>query len=192
MIILLALAAVLIFTIGFVAGRLLRPSGSGLTLTPAWWAALGCAGILLVGSAVLYAFLTTPSGGKSPGISPAEASAASADTPLIRVKVEVAPALRPRAPSAAALFVFVRDAAQGGPPLAVKRLQSRFPQTVELTSADAMIPGHAITAGEHVKVIARISPSGDAMDKSGDLSGQADYRVGRNSLVDVVIDRVTP
>jgi hypothetical protein len=191
MTVLMAVAAVLIFAIGFVAGRLLRPNGP--KLTPAWWAALGCAGIVLVGSAILYTVLSNPSGSHpSPGVRSSATPVSPAGAPVIRVEVEMAPALEPRAPRAAPLYVFVRDAAQGGPPLAVKRLSSHFPQTVELTSSDAMIPGHAIAAGERVQVIARISPSGSPLDEAGDLSGEADYRIGRDGLVDVVIDHVTP
>ena len=191
MIVIVAITAALIaFAIGFVAGRRLRPSGS--RLTPAWWAAIGCTAIVLVGSTVLYAFLSNPSWSRSPRPSAPASRDSPPRAPVIEVKVELAAALQPRAPRAAPLYVFVRDPAQGGPPLAVKRLQSRFPQTVVLTSSDAMIQGHAITAGERVEVIARISPSGDPMDQSGDLSGQAAYRVGRDGLVDVVIDHVTP
>lgn len=183
-------AALIIFGLGFLAGRgsRLRPAG----LTSAGWAAIGCAGILLVGAGVLYDFLSHASPGRAAPVSAPPSGDLEAGTPVIRVKVELAPALRARAPEAAALYVFVRDPAQGGPPLAVKRLPSHFPQTVELTSADAMIAGQGIRAGERVEVIARISPSGNPMDESGDLSGQADYLVGRDGLIDVVIDHLTP
>lgn len=190
MIVLLAVAAVVIFALGFIAGRLLRQTDSGLT--SAWWAALGCAGIVLIGSAILYTFLGNPAASRSAGISSSASPAFRAGAPRIRVEVRMAPALEARAPRAASLYVFVRDPAAGGPPLAVKRLPSHLPQMVELTSADAMIPNHVIADGEHVQVVARISPSGNPMDASGDLSGQADYRVGRDGLVDILIDHVTP
>ena len=183
-------AALIIFALGFVAGRGLRLRSTGLT--SAAWAAIGCAGILLLGAAVLYGFLSHPSPGRASPVSAPPSADSEAGTPVIRVKVELAPALRTRAPDAAALYVFVRDPAQGGPPLAVKRLPSHFPQTVELTPADAMIAGHAIRAGQRVEVIARISPSGNPMDESGDLSGHSDYQVGRDGLIDVVVDHVTP
>ena len=168
----------------------------GARATSALWAALGCAGIVAVGSVLLYSILSHRSVSGSATVdapaSPLSAPALPAEAPPIRVEVTLAPALRMRASPAASLYVFVRDAAQGGPPLAVRRLPSRFPQTVELTSADTMIPGHGIEAGERVQVIARLSPSGEPMDESGDLSGQADYRIGRGGAVDVTIDRVTP
>ncbi len=114
-----------------------------------------------------------------------------ADPAPIRVTVRLAPALAGRVPPAAPLYVFVEDPRQPGPPLAVKRLASHFPQTVELTMADAMIPGRSFTSGERVEVIARIAPSGSPMDASGDLSGKAPERVGQGPIT-LLIDHVTP
>ncbi len=110
----------------------------------------------------------------------------------IQVRLQLAPALARRAPRAAPLYVFVRDTRASGPPLAVKRLESRFPQTVVLTTADAMIPGQAFTVGEQVEVFARIAPSGEPADRPGDLSGETDYRVGRDGTRRLLIDHVTP
>lgn len=120
------------------------------------------------------------------------ASSAVTAAPRIRVRVALAPRLAGKAPRSAALYVFVRDAAQPGPPLAVLRLQNRFPQTVQLTPADAMIAGHSFKSGERVDVVARIAPSGNPLEASGDLSGDTPYRVGRDGLVPLLIDRVTP
>ena len=192
MIVFVAVVTVLIVAaIGFVAMPLLGPKGS--PVTPAAWAALGCAGILLFGSTLLYGILSSRSWSRSAAAgSPAPRLASRADVPLIQVDVTLAPTFRDRAPHAASLYVFARDPAHGEQPLAVKRLPSRFPQTVELTSADAMIPGHEILAGERVQVVARISPSGDPMDEAGDLSGQVSYRIGHDGVVDLVIDHLTP
>lgn len=127
---------------------------------------------------------------RSPGTPTAVATAAHA-SPLIRVRLELASALAGRAPPTAPLYVFVRDPAQPGPPLAVKRLSSRFPQTVVLRPSDAMVPGHTFTLGERVEVVARIAPSGNPLDQRGDLSGQTPYRVGHEGLADIRIDHVT-
>ena len=129
----------------------------------------------------------TVSGARTDGSAAARAGAA-----LIRVRLVLAPALAGRAPSAAPLYVFVRDPADPGPPLAVKRLRSHFPQTVVLRPQDTMVPGHAFTVGERVEVIARIAPSGNPLDQSGDLSGQTIYRVGHEGLAEIRIDHVTP
>jgi cytochrome c-type biogenesis protein CcmH len=110
----------------------------------------------------------------------------------VRVHIELAPALSKSAPDAAPLFVFVRDPAQPGPPLAAKRLANRFPQTVELTPADSMVPGRAFSAGQKVQVVARIARSGNPMAGSGDPFGEVAYLVGHDGLVNIVIDHVTP
>lgn len=112
-------------------------------------------------------------------------------TPVVRVNVTVAPSLGAMA-GAAPLFVFVRDPAQGGPPLAVKRLESHFPQSVALTPADSMVPGRAFATGQSVQVVARIARSGSPVGVAGDPFGEVTYHVGRDGLVSLVIDRVTP
>ena len=108
------------------------------------------------------------------------------------MKVTLSAKLSSEVPSNAPLFVLVRDPRQAGPPLAVKRLASQFPQTVELTTADSMLPGHTYAAGQLVEVKARISRSGSPIEGSGDLFGLAAHRVGEGGIVDIVIDHVTP
>ena len=78
----------------------------------------------------------------------------------MRVKVTLSAKLNASVPASAPLFVLVRDPRQAGPPLAVKRLTSQFPQTVELTTADSMLPGHTFAAGQLVEVVARVSQFG--------------------------------
>ena len=116
---------------------------------------------------------------------------AAARNAVIRVRLELAPELSGRARPGAPLYVFVREPGEPGPPLAVERLSSHFPQTVVLRPQDSMMPGRAFTAGEQVEVIARIAPSGNPIDEPGDLSGQTRYHVGHEGLVDIRIDQVT-
>jgi cytochrome c-type biogenesis protein CcmH len=119
--------------------------------------------------------------------------AAAADTGAkVRINVTLAPSLAQSAAGSSPLFVFVRDPQRPGPPLAVKRLDSHFPQTVELTALDSMLPGRAITAGQKVQVVARIARSGNPVGASGDPFGESAYMVGRDGLINIVIDRVTP
>jgi cytochrome c-type biogenesis protein CcmH len=110
---------------------------------------------------------------------------------VVRVNVTLAPSLA-AAVGASPLFVFVRDPAHPGPPLAVKRLESRFPQVVSLASSDAMIPGRAFAPGQSVQVVARIARSGNPVGASGDPLGEVTYQVGRDGLVSLVIDHLTP
>ena len=125
-----------------------------------------------------------PPAAASPGSAPGEAS--------VRINVVLSPKLgAPGAPSNS-LFVIVKDPGRPGPPLAVKRLTSQFPQRIDLTPADSMIPERRFAVDEQVQVIARIARSGQAMGARGDPFGEISYRVGRDGLVDVVIDRITP
>ena len=109
----------------------------------------------------------------------------------VRVNVTLAPSLA-AAVGASPLFVFVRDPAHPGPPLAVKRLESRFPQVVSLAASDAMIPGRAFAPGQSVQVVARIARSGNPVGASGDPLGEVTYQVGRDGLVSLVIDHLMP
>jgi cytochrome c-type biogenesis protein CcmH len=119
--------------------------------------------------------------------------AAATDTGAkVRINVTVAPGLAQSASGSSPLFVFVRDPQRPGPPLAVKRLDSHFPQTVELSALDSMLPGRAIAAGEKVQVVARIARSGNPVGASGDPFGESAYMVGHDGLINIVIDRVTP
>jgi len=116
----------------------------------------------------------------------------SADLPRVRINVVLAPRLSKPAPDASPLFVFVRDPSKPGPPLAVKRLASTFPQTVELTTSDSMVPGRSISAGQKVQVVARIARSGNPIGASGDPYGEIAYTIGHDGLSNIIIDQITP
>lgn len=120
----------------------------------------------------------------------AAAAAASGDA-VVRVNVSLSPSIA-SVSAGAPLFVFVRDPQAAGPPLAVKRLESHFPQTVALTPADSMIPGRLFSAGQNVQVVARIARTGSPVGASGDPFGEVRYQVGKDGLVGLVIDRLTP
>ena len=131
----------------------------------------------------------------APAPSPATESKgapAAGNAAAVRVHIELSPTLSKDGSDAAPLFVFVRDPAQPGPPLAAKRLASRFPQTVELTPADSMVPGRAFAAGQKVQVVARIARSGNPIAGSGDPFGEVAYLVGHDGMVNIVINQVTP
>jgi cytochrome c-type biogenesis protein CcmH len=125
------------------------------------------------------------------GSASASASASAGDAAVVRVNVTLAPSIA-QGSGGAPLFVFVRDPQQAGPPLAVKRLDSHFPQTVALTPADSMIPGRLFSAGQNVQVVARIARTGNPVGASGDPFGEVSYRVGKDGLASLVIDRLTP
>jgi cytochrome c-type biogenesis protein CcmH len=132
--------------------------------------------------------LTAGPAAATPAAPGSEANAASA---TVRVNVTLSPALTASA-GEAPLFVFVRDPHMSGPPLAVKRLSSHFPQSVALSASDSMLPGRALVSGQSVQVIARIARSGNPVGASGDPVGEVTYHVGSDGLVNLVIDRLTP
>jgi cytochrome c-type biogenesis protein CcmH len=117
--------------------------------------------------------------------------AAGAPGPEVHVNVTLAPALAAAAGDAP-LFVFVRDPSGAGPPLAVKRLSSHFPQSVALGAGDSMIPGRFLSAGQSVRVVARIARSGNPVGASGDPIGEINYRVGQEGAGSLVIDHLMP
>ena len=129
----------------------------------------------------------------SDSAAPAGTPAATDSKTAVLVHIELAPALSNVDPAESSpLFVFVRDPAQPGPPLAAKRLASHFPQDVRLTPSDSMVPGRAFAAGQKVQVVARIARSGNPIGGSGDPFGEVAYLVGHDGLVNIVIDHVTP
>jgi cytochrome c-type biogenesis protein CcmH len=133
--------------------------------------------------------------GGAPAGAPAgqpQAATATDSAAKVRINVTLAPTLAQSASGSSPLFVFVRDPQRPGPPLAVKRLDSHFPQTVELTASDSMMPGRAIAAGQKVQVVARIARSGNPVGASGDPFGESAYQVGRDGLINIVIDHITP
>ena len=136
-----------------------------------------------------------PAGPGAAGAGPAgqpPVAAATDPAAKVRINVTLAPTLAQSASGSSPLFVFVRDPQRPGPPLAVKRLDSHFPQTVELTASDSMMPGRAIAAGQKVQVVARIARSGNPVGASGDPFGESAYLVGRDGLINIVIDHITP
>lgn len=146
--------------------------------------------ILVQQIAAIDARLTGP-GAQGPAAAPTGGGAGTNGQASVRVRVALAPELA-AASGNFPLFVFVRNPQQAGPPLAVKRLESRFPQEVDLGAADSMLPGRVIGAGTTVEVVARIARSGTPVGASGDPYGKITYRVGQDALKGLVIDRVMP
>jgi cytochrome c-type biogenesis protein CcmH len=118
--------------------------------------------------------------------------AARGETARVRINITLAPTVKLEGKGEPPLFVFVRDPRAAGPPLAVKRLAAHFPQTVELSSADAMLAGHGMQIGQDVEIVARLSGSGGPIARSGDPFGSVAYHVAAAGSVNVVIDRLTP
>jgi cytochrome c-type biogenesis protein CcmH len=128
----------------------------------------------------------------SDGAASKPAPAAVTGEARVAVKVSLGAKLAAKDLAGTPLFVFVREPGVPGPPIAVKRLAATFPAEVVLTPADSMLAGREITAGQKVEVVARLSRGGTPTASSGDPFGAVGYDVGKDGVVDLVIDQVTP
>ena len=119
-------------------------------------------------------------------------AAAADDGARIEVHVTLSPKLKSSVPAGAVLFVAARDPKAPGPPFAATRLPAQFPQDVELTAANAMLPSRRIAKGQLLDVVARIALGGTPTATSGDPYGQVSYHVGKDGRLNIVIDRLSP
>jgi len=128
------------------------------------------------------------------GRQPTDKQASASPGPALSVKVGLAPRWADQVAPTATLFVYAR-AIKGPPmPLAIVRKQVKdLPLEVTLTDAMAMAPSMKLSKFPNVQVIARISESGQAMPKSGDLQGIVpSVVVGRAEPVEIIIDEKVP
>ena len=131
---------------------------------------------------------------KAEGKAPASAAVApTASVPGgIELTIDVAPALAAQVPQGATLFIIARRG-EGGPPLAaVRRAAAAWPVRVSLTDADAMLPGVSLAGGGALKVVARISRSGQPTAVTGDLFGEVGYDFTSANPASITIDRIVP
>jgi cytochrome c-type biogenesis protein CcmH len=99
--------------------------------------------------------------------------AAAAARQSILINIELSDELVARVKPGQSLFVFAREADGAGPPVAVKRLQvGVFPLQVTLSDADVMMPGRKLSDVSRLRLVARISQSGNAIQAPGDLYGE--------------------
>jgi cytochrome c-type biogenesis protein CcmH len=131
---------------------------------------------------------------KAQGRSPVIATAApvAPATGSIELNINVASSLAGKVPSGATLFVIARRG-EGGPPLAVvRRAAGAWPQRISMTDANAMLPGVSLASGGALKVIARVSGSGQPVAVSGDLFGEVGYDFSSADPATITIDRIVP
>ncbi|HEX5353572.1 MAG TPA: tetratricopeptide repeat protein [Rhodanobacteraceae bacterium] len=126
------------------------------------------------------------------GVTPSLASPTANNGVAIRVKVNIAAQLLDRMQPDETLFVFARAVDGPAMPLAVAKLKSvHFPATVTLTDAMAMSPSLRLSQYRKVRVVARISASGDAMPHTGDLqSTPMEVATDAQAPITLTIDRV--
>jgi len=98
---------------------------------------------------------------------------AATDGSRISGTVQISAELAGHAAPGTTLFIYATDGSTSGPPLAVLRLRvDRWPVSFVLDDADAMIPGRNLSAVKTVQLEARVSQSGEALPRAGDLIGK--------------------
>ncbi|MFE8069543.1 c-type cytochrome biogenesis protein CcmI [Marinobacteraceae bacterium S3BR75-40.1] len=91
----------------------------------------------------------------------------------VELKVSLSESLGEQPAPGDTLFVYAKATSGPPMPLAIKRLTaSDLPVTVTLTDKMAMSPRATLATADNVMLIARVSPSGNAMPQSGDWQGQ--------------------
>ena len=91
------------------------------------------------------------------------------------------------------VFVIARNPAAPRPPLAVRRLTvGDLPANIELTDADAMIPGRGLADLAEVQLLARVSLGGSPSARSGDLESGLTTTSAGGDGVSLRIDRRVP
>jgi cytochrome c-type biogenesis protein CcmH len=124
----------------------------------------------------------------------APASRSAAATSMgIKGRVELAPTLKAQAAPTDTIFILARAAGGSPMPLAAKRARvADLPLDFSLNDADAVMPTQTISAARSIVVEARVSKSGDAKTRPGDLIGTiAPVKPGAKNLritIDKVVD----
>jgi len=112
----------------------------------------------------------------------------------VRVEVSLAEPLRSSIDPNDSLFVYAK--AVSGPPMPLAAHRGRaadLPVTLTLDDSMAMIPAVKLSGFDRVTVGARISKSGQAVPRSGDLEGEVTpVSPGQAGTVKILIDRVRP
>lgn len=125
------------------------------------------------------------------GLPPLAVEPVAAGGPTLTITIELAPELAGQVDAGDTLYVFARTL-EGGLPVAVKRLPAGdFPLTVTLSDADGLMPAQKLSAQSRVRLMARISRSGDAGAAPGDLEAEAaELDVGEDARATLVIAKV--
>ena len=149
----------------------------------------------LVDGATLQALLPQlASAREQAGLPPLEPLPAVAAGPSLTLTIELAPAVASRWAPGDTLFVFARTVDGAGLPVAVKRLSPKdFPLELTLADADGLMPAQKLSMQKQVRLMARLSKSGDAAAAAGDLEAEIKVLdVVDGARATLVIDRVHP
>lgn len=107
--------------------------------------------------------------------------------------VTLTPAMAAKASPGDTVFIYARAADGPAMPLAIiNRKVKDLPLSFAMNDAMAMMPNMKLSSFDQVRVVARISKSGNAMPQSGDFQGMSPVVGNRTSNLNVVIDQVMP
>ena len=124
---------------------------------------------------------------------PADTAAETAANTHLVGRVSLAPALAARVAADDTVFIYARAAEGPRMPLAIQRRKaSELPISFTLDDSMSMAPDMKLSKFGSVIVEARISKSGDAMAKAGDLRGQLGPLKPGSAGLALVIDSVQP
>jgi cytochrome c-type biogenesis protein CcmH len=136
-----------------------------------------------------------PAAAAAPKVPDGEARTSEAGSARLTVQVSLAPGLADQVKPTDTVFVFAVAAEGPRMPLAIQRLTAaELPVTVELDDSTAMMPAMKLSSFPEVTVGARVSFSGDAIARSGDLEGRVTpvTVAGAKEPIAVVIDTRVP
>ncbi|MDX1405417.1 MAG: hypothetical protein R3192_12805 [Woeseiaceae bacterium] len=123
---------------------------------------------------------------------PAPVATQPADKALT-VRVTLGETAIQEVPADSTVFIIARDPAQPSPPIAaVRRIASELPADVQISDADAMIPGRVPSAFAELEIVARVSMSGNPIAQSGDWFGQQLVATADTDQISLMIDEQVP
>lgn len=127
-----------------------------------------------------------------------DSSAAEPDSAPVMVSVNVTldKSLTGKIPQDGFLFVYAQDANGGSkmPAAVVKMPMGELPITVELSDANAVMPTLTLSQLSKVRLVAKISQSGNVMKTSGDLQGMLEITLNKskNEQYTILINEELP
>lgn len=134
-------------------------------------------------------------GGNPAGGNSQAGAGPDAQSGLARIQgtIDIDPKLLKSAGAGQALFVFARAKDSPGPPAAVKRMQvDKWPVSFTLDDSQSMLPQRKLSDFGAVTIEARISASGQALPRPGDLYGRTGVLDPRNGKpARILISEVT-
>ncbi|QHJ13425.1 Cytochrome c-type biogenesis protein CcmH [Paraglaciecola mesophila] len=118
------------------------------------------------------------------------------DAVQVSVKVTMAEALVDKLPSDGYLFVFAQDASGESrmPAAVVKMPLGDLPVSVALSDRNSVMPTLKLSQLSQVRLVAKISSSGNVMQSSGDLQGTLEITLNKskNEKYTILIDKELP